>query len=65
MSKASGFIYADQHKAVELSHAEWRTKFQGMRRRVENGETYYHGPDGKIVAEVYANVSPARVAEVA
>jgi len=49
-------------RSVERARAEWRellrtTIAAGGRRRVEAGETFIHGADGKIVAEIYSNVT--------
>ena len=54
MNKIKGFVYADQHKQVEMTREEWRAKLLGLNRRVENGETFGCQPNGgKVVFEVY------------
>lgn len=48
-------------KPIDRSRAEWLQEFArllkaGGRRRIENGETFFHGPDGRIAIEVYENL---------
>lgn len=50
---------------VEATFAEWQARIgaairAGGWRRFEKGETYIHGPDALLIAEVFANV-PAPV----
>lgn len=60
MTKVKGFCYVT-HKPVELTHAEWRARMAGNRRRCDHGETYIHEAGGpRILAEIYANVSAPR-----
>lgn len=64
MSRAIlGFDYV-LGKPVQRTRAEWQALMataikEGGRRRVESGETFIHGPDARIRAEVYANVPEA------
>lgn len=56
----AGFDYVLQ-MPVERSRAEWRAFLaaalaDGGKRRVADGETFIHGPDARIRAEVYANL---------
>lgn len=56
-----GFDYRTG-KPVERTRAEWRDELaaavrNGGRRRHEAGETFIHGPDARIVAEIYGNVA--------
>jgi hypothetical protein len=49
------------HKDVDEIKAYWVQRLKeiirnGGFRRVEGGETFLHGPDGRIKAEVYANI---------
>lgn len=46
---------------VEATFAEWQDRIgaairAGGWRRFEAGETYIHGPDALLIAEVFANV---------
>lgn len=46
---------------VKRTRSEWSGELRqvvaaGGRRRVEDEETFAHGPDGKLVFEVYGNV---------
>lgn len=59
-----GFDYAS-HAPVTLTARDWRARYAGHRRTVENGETLYHSPrvqtrdgwlESRIVAEVYGRV---------
>lgn len=56
-----GFDYRID-KPVKLTRSEWRNHLRaivhaGGFRRVEHGETFGHGKDGRIAFEIYANVS--------
>jgi hypothetical protein len=56
-----GFDYT-KGTDVDQSVALWRAQMKEVLdekgfRRVENGETFAHGRDGKIVFEVYGNVA--------
>lgn len=56
-----GFDYTTG-KAVQLTRAQWRDKIRavietGGRRRVDHGETFLHGKNARITAEIYANLS--------
>ena len=55
-----GFDYRDD-LAKDLPTKEWRALAKlvlaaGGRRKHEAGETYYFGPDAKLVFEAYGNV---------
>lgn len=56
-------------KPVEKTRAEWQaliaqTIAAGGRRRFEKGETFIHGRDALLIAEIYANVpAPKTTAE--
>jgi hypothetical protein len=61
-----GFDYRTRQE-VARPVAEWQEEIRravkdGGRRRVEDGETFIHGPDALIRAEIYANV-PAPTGE--
>lgn len=48
-------------KLVEATFEEWQARIgaairAGGWRRFEKGETYIHGPDALLIAEVFANV---------
>jgi hypothetical protein len=56
-----GYCYVT-HQPVTLSRQEWQErilktlKAEGH-RRVEAGETFIHNKDGRMLAEIYANVN--------
>jgi hypothetical protein len=56
-----GFCYLT-HQSLDMPPAYWRQRLlevlaAGGRRRVQNGETFIHEPNGpRIQAEVYGNV---------
>jgi len=64
-----GFDYT-LDRSVERTRGEWRSlmskvKANGGRRRVDQGETFIHDANGKIVFEIYSNVTePALLREV-
>lgn len=48
-------------KTLEQTPRQWAKEgatllANGGRRRVEQGETFFHGADGRIAIEVYGNV---------
>ena len=56
-----GFDYT-AHEPISLTRADWQTRIAntvdaGGRRRAEGGETFIHGPNGRLTAEIYAIVS--------
>lgn len=58
-----GFDYRLGH-SVERSRKEWQalmaqTIAAGGHRRVADGETFIHGKDARIIAEIYSNVAEA------
>lgn len=60
IAKLTGFDYRVERE-VERTTAEWRAELleivkSGGFRRQENGETFAHGKDGRIVFEVYGSV---------
>jgi hypothetical protein len=62
-----GFDYRT-HQPVSLTREAWQAEITsairaGGRRRVENGETFLHGPNARLIAEIYARV-PAPTPEV-
>jgi len=57
----NGFDYHNG-KAISQSVSQWRTQLlavlsAGGFRRMEHGETFAHGADGKIAFEIYGRVS--------
>ena len=57
-----GFTYTPTRREAEWTREEWQKRIaaalaDGGFRRVEHGETFIHGADGLIQAEIYANVS--------
>ena len=64
----NGFTYVPSRREAAWTRQEWQARMgkvlaAGGRRRVENGETFVHGPDGKLELEIYANVAAPAVAE--
>lgn len=60
MRTTKGFDYTTG-QPTEHTRAQWQALMAaaiaaGGRRRVENGETFIHGKDARIVAEIYTNV---------
>jgi len=60
-SLIEGFDYTT-HQPLSLTRADWQTRIAtaldaGGRRRAEGGETFIHGSNGRITAEIYATVS--------
>lgn len=68
MKLLEGYDYTTG-QPVSLTRQEWQARIataiaDGGRRRVEDGETFIHGPNARIVAEAYANVpAPAEVSQ--
>lgn len=64
-----GYDYTTQ-KPIEASRTEWQQRIAaaikaGGRRRFEKGETYIHGRDALLIAEIYANVRAPKEATTA
>lgn len=55
--KVDGYDYQRQ-RTVTMTVKEWREMYVPalFHRRVEDGETFYSRPGGKIAAEAYGNI---------
>lgn len=68
MRKIKGFIYTRAGTPAEYTRAEWREQIARLTAdggwvRQEFGETFVHGKDGLIAAEIYAQgVVPRKAA---
>lgn len=59
MKKVKGFIYTRAGTPAEYTRPEWREQIARLTEgggftRQEFGETFVHGRDGLIAAEIYA-----------
>jgi hypothetical protein len=59
-----GFDYRT-HQPVSLTRQAWQAQIAtairtGGRLRVESGETFIHGPNARIVAEIYARIEASQ-----
>lgn len=59
--QVEGFDYVMQQRIV-LMRDQWQAMYPPTthRRRVENGETFYHRIGGRLEAEAYANIPEVR-----
>ncbi len=58
MKQVAGFIYTRQGAAVKFTRPEWREQAARLMAdggfvRQEHGETFIHGKDGRVAAEIY------------